>query len=926
MELMQVKVGDRWVAIPSIIGPKGDSGEVTQAEFDELSNNVSDMRNATDADIGKALSPKTVIDGVVTEWQYVEGGSGGGGGGGGGSSTVVMVCTNTTGWSANTFAKGAHVTLSLNWSSIDDGIPTGDGSLTVAVGTSSSDLINRSVIGVAQGDISVDISEWLHDGINFVKLTVTDADGNIRNKTFTIQIENVFIESTFDPSYIHTGAITFPYTPWGEFEKTIHFSIDGTEQESVVTSVSGRQLTYILPAQSHGDHSIAVWMTGTIGGTSVTSNTLRYDIICTTSGSNSPVISTNYRETEVMKYATVVIPYMVFSPRSQVSAVTISLNGTVVQDLPSVDRTMQEFSYRFDETGVKTIVIACGATSKTITITVTESDIDVEAVTENLGLYLSSHGRSNGEQNPGVWTYGTGVGQISCNFSGFNFVSDGWMQDEDGITVLRITGDATLTIPYKLFSTDFRQSGKTIEIEFATRNVRNYSDVLIDCMSGGRGLRITAQNCALASEQTRISTQFKEDEHVRVGFVVDKRAGMRLVRIYLNGIISGVVQYPVNDNFSQVTPVDITIHGANSTIDLYCVRVYDMDLTAQQMEENWIADTQDGRLMEDRYRHNHIRDAYGKIVTSMLPADLPYMILRAAELPQYKGDKKTVSGSYINPINTSKSFTFEGAQADVQGTSSQYYTRKNYKIKFKNGFVMEGGTTVSKYAMRDDSIPVNTFTFKADVASSEGANNVELARLYDEACPYETPAQRTNSKVRQGIDGFPIVIFWQNTTNNETNFLGKYNFNNDKGTEEVFGFVEEDESWEILNNTSDRVIWKSADYAGDDWLNDFEARYPDTDPAYTDKAQLAEFAAWIVSTDPDQATNDILADSVEYNGVVYTNDTAAYRKAKFKAELGKYVEVDSALFYYLFTELFLMVDSRAKNAFPSFIGTEVVQE
>ena len=219
---------------------------------------------------------------------------------------------------------------------------------------------------------------------------------------------------------------------------------------------------------------------------------------------------------------------------------------------------------------------------------------------------------------------------------------------------------------------------------------------------------------------------------------------------------------------------------------------------------------------------------------------------------------------------------------------------------------------------------------KADVASSEGANNVELAILYNDACPYRTPAQVEDARVRQGIDGFPIVIFWHDTVDDETTFLGKYNFNNDKGTEEVFGFEEGDESWEVKNNTGDRVLWKSANYTGDDWLNDFEARYPDTDPPYTAPAQLAAFATWMVSVDPTQATEDALAEPVTIvsgeNSTTFTNDTAAYRKARFRAELGNYVELDSALFYYLFTELFLMVDSRAKNMFPSFIGTSLTEE
>ena len=60
-----------------------------------------------------------------------------------------------------------------------------------------------------------------------------------------------------------------------------------------------------------------------------------------------------------------------------------------------------------------------------------------------------------------------------------------------------------------------------------------------------------------------------------------------------------------------------------------------------------------------------------------------------------------------------------------------------------------------------------------------------------------------------------------------------------------------------------------------------------------------------------------------YDGVTYTSDTSDYRLAKFKAEIGNYAELESTMFYYLFTELFLMVDSRAKNSFPSFIGSEV---
>ena len=232
----------------------------------------------------------------------------------------------------------------------------------------------------------------------------------------------------------------------------------------------------------------------------------------------------------------------------------------------------------------------------------------------------------------------------------------------------------------------------------------------------------------------------------------------------------------------------------------------------------------------------------------------------------------------------------------MQGTSSQYYSRKNYKIKFNGGFVV-GGETVSNYQLRSTSMPTNEFTFKADVASSEGANNVELAMLYDAVCPVKTPPQVADTRVRQGIEGYPMLMFYGE--GNNITFLGKYNFNNDKATAEVFGFGEGDESWEILQNNTDMVIWKDDNFEGDAWKTSFEGRYPDKN---TDTTNLAAFSAWLKSTDTT---------------AVSTEEEKAERLAKFKNEFEDWCNKDAMLFNYIFTEMFLMVDNRAKNAFPT---------
>ncbi|MBR2653116.1 MAG: hypothetical protein IKD59_01055, partial [Lachnospiraceae bacterium] len=509
----------------------------------------------------------------------------------------------------------------------------------------------------------------------------------------------------------------------------------------------------------------------------------------------------------------------------------------------------------------------------------------------------------------------------------------GWLRDDDGITVLRVLGSARVTIPFMPFGSDFRASGKTIEIEFATRQVLDYDTIILSCISGGRGLVMTPQKATLTSEQSEISMQYKEDEHVRITFVCEKRSENRLLLVYINGIPSGVVQYPADDDFSQASPVGISIGSSDCGIDIYCIRVYDNDLNRKQVMDNWIADTQDGALMLRRYSHNNVYDAYGNIVIAKLPSDLPYMVLEAAQLPQYKGDKKTITGSYVDPVNPSKSFTFSGCQINVQGTSSAPYARKNYDLQFKSGFDMTAsGRHEDTFALDSSVIPFNRFVLKADVASSEGANNVELVKLFCDLAPFQTREKVADPRVRQGIFGFPIVVFWYDTESGTTSFLGKYNFNLPKRAPEPYGYSGDMESWEFQNNTSNLMLFKT-DYfdetmvedpdtgeSKEAWRYDYEARFPSDE--WTDYTKLQELQSFIVSTDRDTATNAALSESVTYSDVEYTTDSAAYRLAKFKAEFQNYAEVNSFIFYYLFTELFLMVDSRAKNLFIGFSGSD----
>ena len=890
---------------------------------------------------------------LLNNGQRIEGPYGpfaGGGGGGGGSSVggATMRVSNTTGWLSNTVVKDAECKVSMTWSSIEDDMPTGDGTVKVSVNG-----VLKSSRNVAQGAFEIDVAPYLATGTNMVQVALSDVYGTNRKINYTITVIELSISSTFDTTATFSGKITFPYTPVGAATKTIHFILDGTELDTLTTSASNRQLSYVIPQQSHGVHVFECYFDATINGQIVTSNRLYYEITCINEESSSTIISSSFNQSTVTQYTTLNIPYRVYTPSSSTSAVTIKVNGETKAEL-TVDRSEQVFTYRPSTPGTLTILFTCGDVNKTITLTVEEAEADVHAETQDLALYLNAISRSNAEADPSIWQYNN----IKATLTGFNYIIDGWQQDDEGIDVLRVDGDARVTIPYNLFGTDFKSTGKTIEIEFATRQVSDYTATIISCFSDGIGLQITPQMVTFSGAQTSTNTLYKENEHITLSIVVEKQNENRLILVYINGIMSRAIQYASGERFSQLTPVGISIGSDDCGVDIYKIRVYDNSLSREQILDNWIADTQDGPTMLERYNHNDVYDEYGSVSINKLPKDLPYMILECDELPQYKGDKKSVKGSFTDPVDSSMDFTFDGCEMDVQGTSSAPYFRKNFDMKFKGcGFDTASGN-VPVYALRKGSIPFNRFVIKADVASSESTNNTGLTMFYNDTCPYKTREMLANSKVRHGIEGIPIVVYWHDTANDRTYFWGKYNFNLPKRANTPLGYSGEMQSWEWQRNNSPNVKFQASDFTTEIWdeeagqykplwYDDFEARFPED--TWRDYTQLKEILDWVVSTDRTKATNNALSSPVSYTldntltlvnysddtsytvtdaannkkTITFTKDTPAYRLTKFKAECGDRFEMQSAYFYYLFTELFLMIDSRAKNMFIGFKGSDV---
>ena len=697
----------------------------------------------------------------------------GGGGSGSGNQTYTMTLLNLLDSRAITITGDDECILDFSYHSIDeDGVDDGAGIGYIYVNNS---LV--STLSVPQGDNSYNITSYLNKGENSVKIQVENSEGSRKTLTYTVNVLVLSVTTTAPKMSLYSGQVSLPYTVTGAGSKTVHFIMDGREIATDTVATSGNSRVVVIPPQVDGAHILQIYAEVSNGLLDVIkSNVLEVGMLYHSSTTTTQaILLMNYEGPEkVEEGATLVFPYMVYDPFLQTTSIQLNIyneNGELYSSSSlQVDQSPKEWVTQDYPAGNIKFEIVCKDVTVSQNITVAPTTFNREIITDGCVLDFSARGRSNNEANPEHWEYNG----ITAEFEGFGWANvDGWMDTKNGQTLRFLPGN-TMKIDYKPFESDFRVSGYTIEAEFETHNVRDYDSIIIDSFNAGRGLRIKSQSASLASEQSGVSIQFKEDSRVRVSFIVEQLSLYRFVYIYVNGVMCGVIRYPENDDFAQVEPVEISIGSESCGLDLYSLRMYNKGFTRHEQLNNFICDRPTlAERIEANDRNNVLGDN-GEVTIANLPMNIPYMIIECEELPQFKGDKKKdKSVTYVEPLHPERSFTATGVQLDVQGTSSAGYPVKNYKVSLKSGLTYSNsGEEAGGFPIIAGGLEGKVICLKADFASSEQANNVCLVDYYEMLSPYKTPAQEVDERCRTAVRGFPCVVFWRNTETNETTFVG----------------------------------------------------------------------------------------------------------------------------------------------------------
>lgn len=897
------------------------------------------------------------------------------GGGGGGTTTTTLKVERIT-ESPVVVTTTDRVEIKFNYSSIDSDGESVDGTYSWKLGSSiiasgalvqgentfdATEYVNigtqKLVLTVTDAAGSVVVKSW----------TVQKVD---------VRLESSFNDKI---TYGVNTSVNFTYTPYGAIAKTVHFKLDGVELSSVSTSSSGTLQSYTLPAQSHGAHLLECYITATINGKNIETDHIFKDIIWYDENSDIPVIGCIYRndyygKVEAKQYNSTSIPFYVFDPKTATPTITRSVDGKVVAT-QTMSGTSDVWVYKSSDVGEHTLTITCRNTTLTIIMNVKELGITIEPITANLAFDFNPTGLSNSDENRLWQDSNTNVNMtVSDNFDWSN---GGYQIDSDGNQYFCIKAGTTATINYNLFERDASIYGSEFKCVFKTTNVKKADATFLTCQSDSTvvGLQMNTHEAYLKSSIKSLYIPYSEEDVIEFEFninALDKENpdATAVIMSYEDGVGLRPMIYDSTHRLYQYEPVPITIGSSDCDVHIYRMKAYTTALTDSNILSNFIADARDSDEMIARYNRNQIYDENNALTPESIANACPQLRVIKIECPRFTKDKKDfVKGVNVECIYKGgdpvlDNWKFLNTYLSGQGTTSNEYgyAGRNIdiiacadgkkqiisKIPLDTSYVTElilgDGTKYSdgsgKVSLTRGSVPNNWWNIKVNIASSENANNALLQKRYNDYLPYKTVAMENDPKCKNSMEFQNCVVFIKETDpdtskhmefkDNDWHFYGLGNIGDSKKTDatrvndvkDLKEYVIEVSDNTLPNSTfqtgvtdsnGDMVYpitkeqWKAGNPAYDalynDWDGSFEFRY-DMGGETKDGASLA------TSEEKEKqrlANKQVWRDFYEW--VITSTDE------EFVEQLGDWVIKDSALYWYLFTERYTMIDNRSKNTF-----------
>lgn len=886
----------------------------------------------------------------------------GGSGGGATSSTLKIEYVTKSPLVVTTNDK---VLISYNFSGQDS---SGD---AVTEGSYTWKMNNRVIAtGTAiNGQNTFDATDFISVGTQKLVLAITDEAGSLVTKSWNVQKVDIRLESSFNDTLTYPiGEVSFDYTPYGAIQKDIHFKVDGTELFKVTTRASGIPMTYNIQPQTHGAHLVEVYITAEINGSTVESNHIFKDVIWYDTESDKPVIGCVASKLTVQQYDTENIVYTVYDPKTETPTVTLAVDGKVVSTL-QLDANTQTWQYKPIEIGSHTLTITCRDVVKTISVTVEKLDINVEPVTAGLQFDFNPSGRSNNDANR-LWSYENNSDIKMTVSENFDWENGGYQIDKNGDQYFGIKAGTTAAISYNLFADDARRNGKEFKLIFKTTNVAKANATFLSCENGGIGLQMNVHEAYIKSSAKSLYVPYSEEDIIEWEFNIDNSETTPIVMSYEDGTPCRPMSYTSDYSFTQTNPVGITIGSNDCDVMIYRMKAYNKSLDTKAILNNFITDARTATEMVSRYKREQIYDENGFLTPHHLAEARPNMRIIMITAPHFTNDKKdfvkntTMECIYKNGDPKWDNFIIENAYHSGQGTTSNEYGESgrnidvifcadgihqinskiplddNYisKITYGDGTVIDDGT--GSITLTRNSVPMRWTNFKVNIASGNMVTNALGQCRYNTYLPYSTPASRRDSRIKNAMEFVNCVIFIKESdpdisTHREFqdcdfHFYALANMGDSKKSD-ITRAYDPDDMNEFCIEISDNTLpnstfqtgiknenettkypiskseWKTGNTAYDslynNWDGSFEFRYDccgdskDGDPTSTDEAK----------TEIRTKNRQIWRDFYEFV-VTSTNDD-------FVNNLKNWFIVDSALYFYLYTLRYTMIDNRSKNTF-----------